>query len=280
VDSTGAFGVADGVGGSKTEGVDPGHFSRQLLKHCRDSFLQRSDGSSSPSLQTAVAAASAGLQESPIGGSSTLLLGQLDKGNGNGNGSDENGSGSGETGVVRFLNLGDSGAMLYRPASRRFKSGTFLWPRLVMKSHDQTHFFNCPYQVSSEDFDSAIREADLLETPARAGDIIVAASDGVLDNLFDVRIQMHIAQLLEELLSPSPLVAQSAVGRLAAAIADESATTGLRENDESLKTPFVLSAAEEGHRFVGGKLDDVAVVCGLVRSDKHDRPPEQEFSNF
>jgi len=261
-DSLGVFGVADGVGGSKREGADPGLFSRQLLKHCHDSLQQQ------PSLPAAAAAASAGFQQTPIGGSSTLLLGQLDCS-----------SDVDDKGVLRLFNLGDSGALLYRPCKREFKSGMFLWPRLVLRSNDQTHFFNCPYQVSSDDFDEAIAEADLLETPARAGDIVVAASDGVLDNLFEARIQRHVALLVRELHSPDPTVAQAAVGTLATAIAQESTQIGLREDEKGLQTPFMVSAAQEGLKFVGGKLDDVVVVCGVVRSDQHLRPKEQSLSN-
>ena len=45
-----------------------------------------------------------------------------------------------------------------------------------------------------------------------------------------------------------------------------------------LQTPFAVGAAKEGYKFLGGKLDDVAVVCGVVRHG--DRPPLQLLSNF
>ena len=256
-DATGAFGVADGVGGSKRNGADPGLFSRRMLDHCRKSLADEPHA-----LQKAMAAAASGFASNPIGGSSTLLLGSFD----------------GSSGIFRLLNLGDSGALLFRPARRKFQAGTFTWPRVVMRSFDQTHYFNCPYQVAADDFDGAANEADELQTTARVGDIVVAATDGVLDNVFESRIQVHVAQLVGDLLSKDPLAAQAATDKLAKSIAEEANATGLREDEEGLQTPFMMSAAQEGYRFDGGKLDDVAVVCGVVR--RGERPPQRKLSNI
>ena len=149
----------------------------------------------------------------------------------------------------------------------------------ISSTRQQTHYFNCPYQVAVEDFDVAVDEADFLSTTARPGDILVAASDGVLDNLFEARIQVHVAQLVEGLLSPDPLVAQGAADECARVIADESHAVGLREDDESVRTPFQMAAAQEGYKFAGGKLDDVAVVVGVVRSGD-EPPPPRWLHNF
>ena len=72
-----------------------------------------------------------------------MLLGQLD----------------GATSQLSLVNLGDSAAMVLRPSPRRFaRVGTILWPRLVARTHEQTHYFNCPYQVGSEDMSRTVRE--------------------------------------------------------------------------------------------------------------------------
>ena len=115
-DASGSFGVADGVGGSKRAGSDPGLFSRQLLRYCSQ-HLQLQDGSS---LRDAVAAAGSGFATAFMGGSSTFIIGQLER----------------DSGTLRLLNLGDSGAILFRPSRRKFDAGTFLWPRIVMRSHE------------------------------------------------------------------------------------------------------------------------------------------------
>merc|ERR1719324_2246615 len=122
-----AFGVADGVGGSATETVDPGVFSRTLLRHC-----QR------------------GMREAPEG-------------------------------------EGDSGAILLRPAPKWTVNGEgpVLWPRVVLRSSEQTLYFNCPYQVEATEAPMLLRSVDLLRAQVHEGDIVLAATDGVFDNLFD-----------------------------------------------------------------------------------------------
>ena len=268
-DRSGSFGVADGVGGSASAKVDPGLFSREMLKRCFRAVSVRAastdadaaDGALVDALRTATA------QPLALGGSSTLLVGQLDP----------------STGLLRMLNLGDSGAMLLRPSYRKFRSGKLLWPRVVLRSHDQQHFFNCPYQASSEDLAQVPSRMDELLAVAREGDIVVAATDGVLDNLFDQHIQNVVARSLSDLRASDAGAtgdsAQLAVDALAEKIAREAHEVGLREDEEGLHTPFELAAAQEKYKFPGGKLDDVAVVVGLVRAGE--APPTRGLlSNF
>ena len=258
-DRCGTFGVADGVGGSASAKVDPGLFSREVLRRCHAALAQPHD-----SLLHAMEAAAA--KELTLGGSSTLLIGQLES----------------ASNTLRVSNLGDSGVMLLRPAFRRFSGGNFMWPRIVLRSFDQTHAFNTPYQTAADDFAQATRRSDQLSTAAAEGDILIAATDGVLDNLFDQHIQNVVARSLSDLRKGDSdgNAAQLAVDALADQIANEAHAIGLREDEEGLHTPFELAAAQERYKFLGGKLDDVAVVVGLVRAGEP--PPEQRglMSNF
>ena len=75
----GAFGVADGVGGSARQGVDPGIFSRMMLSLCHRHLAENSaEPPSAAHLTRAMDASGTALARNPIGGSSTVLLGQLD----------------------------------------------------------------------------------------------------------------------------------------------------------------------------------------------------------
>jgi protein phosphatase PTC7 len=259
-DRSGSFGVADGVGGSASDGVDPGLYSRKMLECCCKAAA--SSGGDNGGVREALKVAAR--EQLGIGGSSTLLLGQL-----------ENGPGAS---ALRILNLGDSGALLLRPAPRRFQKGNLLWPRVVLRSVDQTHYFNCPYQASADDFGGIASHVDEISTSVREGDILVAATDGVLDNLFDEQIQLAIAQHLGELRAADASAVQEAIDALAARLAKEANAVGLRQDEKGLRTPFAVAAAQEGYRLDGGKLDDVAVVCGLVRSGE--RPPPRSLHNF
>ena len=76
-DSSGSFGVADGVGGSATSTVDPGKLSREVLQRCHCVIAADcGDDAAVPTLPQVLTTAS----EKPLslGGSCTLLLGQLD----------------------------------------------------------------------------------------------------------------------------------------------------------------------------------------------------------
>ena len=121
-DYLGTFGIADGVGGSARGSVDPGAFSREVLKRCHLSSTT-GGGAFVPKLTDTLRMAT----EIPIalGGSATLLLGQLEAG----------------TDTLRLLNLGDSGAMVLRPALRKFGDTQVLFPRCVLRTQDQSHFF-------------------------------------------------------------------------------------------------------------------------------------------
>lgn len=138
-DQFGVFGIADGVGGSARDGVDPGLFSREVLQRCHQSVYHLSKGEV-PTLTDVLQVASS----CPIslGGSTTLLLGQLEAG----------------THTLRLLNLGDSGAMLLRPSIYHFDDDCkVMLPRCVLRTHDQSHgFVSCTLHKHRSRADHAI----------------------------------------------------------------------------------------------------------------------------
>jgi len=242
-----SFGVADGVGGWADAGVDPGEFARCLLRFAYES-VRRTDHEAPADLSEAFQNSQKRLSEEGVQGGSTVLLGQL----------------NGDT--VGILNLGDSGVMLLRPALRTPPSSDqpLLFPRVIFRSSDQTHYFNCPYQLGSG---SALVEApDYIRIRVRAGDIVVAATDGVFDNLFDHQVQSIVARHLSSAWRSN----QGAVDNLpdlARSIVEQAHRVGQHEDRKDIITPFALSAHSEGLTFRGGKLDDTTVVVGLVCTD-------------
>lgn len=242
-----SFGVADGVGGYAESGVDPGAFARQLLKLAVE-VIDKVPSHQEADLTEALRVASATLKESKLQGGTTALLGQL------------NGA------IVTILNLGDSGAMILRPALRT-PPGTdkpLLFPRVVFRSRDQTHYFNCPYQIGSGTANWEV--PDFVSVRVRAGDIVVAGSDGVFDNLFDHQVQAIVARHLARAWNTRTEVVPQLSG-LAMSIAKQAQRIGQQEDHKDIITPFTLSAHSEGLSFPGGKLDDTTVVIGLVCSE-------------
>jgi len=241
------FGVADGVGGSANATTDPGLFSRGMLRHIRRSL---SEEPARPSLHDALRDAAAALANEKIGGSSTVLLGRL----------------VGKK--IQLANIGDSACMVLRPSPRRFNSSTpgkkttVNWPRIVLRTNDQTHYFNCPYQVCCDSFGQILKtnQCDFLEVEVQDGDIVIAATDGVFDNIFDQAMQLLVMKHLVN-------VQDGNAAALANAIATEAMSIGQSQDDPKTLTPFSEGARSEGYEYAGGKLDDVAVVVGLVVSN-------------
>ena len=121
---------------------------------------------------------------------------------------------------------------------------------------------------------------------ARAGDIIVAATDGVGDNLFDEKLQHLISAEVRNFHAPhltSPHLSAAncleILSSLAAAVAKEAVRVGHLQDDPTTSTPFSVNAAMEGYQAPGGKLDDVAVVVGLVREGPADETWRGELSS-
>ena len=107
---------------------------------------------------------------------------------------------------------------------------------------------------------------------------MIAASDGVLDNLFDEDIQICVSAHLKVLMGDDPYAAQEAVSKLARQIAENANAVGERKGDPKLATPFMQAALAEDYNHQGGKLDDVAIVCAVVRSGV--RPELKVMHNF
>jgi len=246
---TGSFGVADGVGGWAESGVDPGLFARRLmcLAHER---IKASPLDAEADLQEAFLGAATRLQKEELPGGTTALLGQL------------NGT------TLAVLNLGDSGAMLLRPALRTPPGSErpLFFPRVVFRSSDQTHYFNCPYQLSSGN--APLQVPDFVRVRVRPGDLVLAATDGVFDNLFDHQVQAIVARHLGEAWRQGrtrggePVAPQ--LQGLAVSIVKQAQRVGQQEDHRDIITPFALAAHSEGLGFRGGKLDDTTVVVGLV----------------
>jgi serine/threonine protein phosphatase PrpC len=168
--------------------------------------------------------------------------------------------------------------------------------RIVNRTTDQQHSFNCPYQLARlpepKDFPALLAEgkgalvravrncpasrqdkpsdAQIYTLTVQEGDLIILGTDGVFDNLHD----REVCQLAE--CAVSPLEARQAfdlsggkllgqgctdVSRVAEGIAKAASH---RSRDASARTPFSLHAKEAGLYHVGGKMDDITVVAAWV----------------
>ena len=238
-----SMGVFDGVGGWATVGIDPGLYSSDLAKRVEDDDL---DGFGVVnSLKNAVRETNA------TGSSTACVIGLGDAGH-----------------RLVGVNVGDSGLIAVRNGE------------VVMRTKEQQHYFNCPYQLGTDSMDE-VGMGDFVDWEIRKGDWIVMATDGLWDNVFEGEVLDCIAraQLRRKLpaddvdeeeagdtgeLSGHTLGKEWAVDQVARELAKRALQVGL---DTSAVSPFTINARKAGNCFMGGKLDDITVMVGRAAQD-------------
>ncbi|MED6183825.1 hypothetical protein PIB30_041426 [Stylosanthes scabra] len=154
----GVIAVADGVSGWAEEDVDPSLFPRELLANASN-FVEDMEVNYDP--QILIRKAHAATSST---GSATVIVAMLEK-----------------NGILKIANVGDCGLRVIRNGS------------VVFSTSPQEHYFDCPFQLSSERagqtyLDAAVSNVELIE-----GDTIVMGSDGLFDNVFDYEIVSTVA---------------------------------------------------------------------------------------
>ena len=144
----------------------------------------------------------------------------------------------GDDDVMRTLCLGDSTLIVIRNGS------------VFSKTKETTHYFDCPYQLS-EDSPDRPKDGTILATKLLLGDIIVAGSDGVFDNLGTDDIIRIVSD--EKAKSKPALLAQKIVA--------ESRKVSL---DTEAPTPYAKQAKRNRYQSyasgLGGKVDDISCI--------------------
>jgi protein phosphatase PTC7 len=277
-DTVDIMGVSDGVGGWRDQGVDPSIFSGTLMKNCLDLAKSSKFNVQSP----------VGLMEDAYNelltvpdliGSATVCTATYDR----------------QTKLLYTANLGDSGWMVIRNGE------------IIAKSEAQCHFFNAPYQLAKV---PKPRPGGITDTPSKAhfqtvqcevGDIIILATDGLFDNVYD----QHVTALLKEFNfdQPSSFFGGNSASSLPESEHSESGNesdsgdsvesiesnrsevlslimknttekmveyTRMRAHQKDYISPFCAEyfKASNGKRISGGKVDDITILMSVVGPKK------------
>lgn len=227
------MGVADGVGGWRRYGIDPGDFSFSLMKACERLVTNGGFRPSNPA--TLLARSYHELLESKqqILGSSTACVLVFSR----------------EEQLLYAANIGDSGFLVVRRG------------KVIHRSLEQQHYFNTPFQLalpppgqSGLVLSDSPESADRLELRVEDGDVILLATDGVFDNVPDHMLVTEMTKLQGER-DPARLQGvANAIAWMARSLAF----------DDEYMSPFALSARQNGIQAIGGKPDDVTVLLATV----------------
>lgn len=212
-----AIGVADGVGGWAEVGIDSGLFSRELMSNAVTAIRDEPKGSIDPA--RVLEKAHSGTKAK---GSSTACIISI---------SNEE---------INAINLGDSGFLVIRDGSTVFNSPV------------QQHSFNFTYQLESGDTGDLPSSGQVFKIHASPGDVIVAGTDGLFDNVYNNEVSAVVVQSVRAGLGP-----QQTAEKIAA-------LARKRALDRNRQTPFASAAQEAGFRYHGGKLDDITVVVSYI----------------
>lgn len=304
-----AFGVADGVGGWASMGVDPSAVSKGLCYYMRNIFCTNTlehiknqpSSSGKHKSNNALISPKALLNDafsklehieqisqqngskSAIAGGSTACVGIVNT----------------FTGKLHSANLGDSGYAVYRNG------------KIAYQSEAQVHAFNTPYQLSiipqvierveAGDFDThkkhrkrqrAAEGNRIMDTPNDAdsavlqlkhGDVIVFATDGFWDNVF---MSAALDAVNSHMLSKGfwrhsdkrgivPVLKETKGSNMDSESAEQLASKLVRTayaNARNPKgvTPFSKEVMEElKTQYSGGKPDDTTVLVAYVHDDTY-----------
>ncbi|KAJ8537993.1 hypothetical protein K7X08_014533 [Anisodus acutangulus] len=218
-----AIGIADGVGGWADVGVDAGKYARELMSNSVIAIREEPKGSVDPArvLEKAYTCTKA------KGSSTACIIALTDQG-------------------LHAINLGDSGFMVVRDGCTVFRSPV------------QQHDFNFTYQLESGNAGDSPSSGEVFKIPVAPGDVIIAGTDGLFDNLYSNDITAVVVHATRAGLAPQ--VAAQKIAVLARQ----------RAQDKNRQTPFSSAAQEAGFRYYGGKLDDITVVVSYITSDKNE----------
>ena len=89
--------------------------------------------------------------------------------------------------LLYVTNLGDSQVMVVRPSAEE----------LVFKTKEQWHWFDCPRQLGTNSPDTPVCNAVLDKVSIQEGDIVLAMTDGVIDNLWSHEIVENVSKSIK-----------------------------------------------------------------------------------
>lgn len=167
--------------------------------------------------------------------------------------------------ILYVTQLGDSQIIVLRPRNRE----------IIFKTTEQWHWFDCPRQLGTNSPDNPMSNAVLDRFEIEEDDVILAMTDGVVDNLWDHEVLQNVLDSMEKWKNGAknaedgkePGEHSYADGMRFVAQELVNAARVIAE-DPFAESPYMEKAVDEGLSIEGGKLDDISVVAAQCKRRK------------
>lgn len=143
--------------------------------------------------------------------------------------------------------------------------------KFVVRTEEMQHSFNFPYQLGPHSATTPRADAQMITERVVPGDIVILASDGLGDNLWDEEVLMEVEQFVRGSQSGDSAEAPIAIGEKReitgdpAVLGEALARRAKAAAGGNTDVPFGVRGRAAGFHFVGGKTDDISVVVAVVR---------------
>ncbi|TID16963.1 hypothetical protein E6O75_ATG09729 [Venturia nashicola] len=160
--------------------------------------------------------------------------------------------------IIYATQLGDSQIMIVRPRDRE----------IIYKTQEQWHWFDCPRQLGTNSPDTPETNAVMDRVEIEENDVVLAMSDGVIDNLWDHEVLQSVVDAMhkwengEAAIQQEKEPAETSYSHEMMFVAEEVVKAAKAiATDPFAESPYMEKAVEEGLSVEGGKMDDISVVA-------------------
>lgn len=183
-----------------------------------------------------------------------------------------------------MTNLGDCKILVIRPSEEK----------VLFRTAEQWHWFDCPMQLGTNSIDTPRKDAVLSTVPLQEDDLVLALSDGVMDNLWEHEVlsttlesiakwqQAHEGKDQKDAeMSHSPELSDHRLVFVARELLNAALNVA---QDPFAESPYMEKAVDEGLAIEGGmfffsfwglgvytdafwvgKMDDISVVVAACK---------------
>lgn len=156
--------------------------------------------------------------------------------------------------IIYATNLGDCAVLVIRPKEQE----------IIYKTKEQWHWFDCPRQLGTNSPDTPKDNAVVDTVDIQEGDVVLAVSDGVSDNLWE----NEVCQTVCDSVTKWKEGADGSEDGMVYVARELMNAARVIAQDPFAESPFMERAVEEGLPMEGGKMDDISVVVGMCRKRK------------